>query len=388
VPSVCWLVEGSDAFGTARAITNLSGQLESEGVTVRFLAVSNGPFVERLRAAGQAIDVLGPTVPVLESGLAPHRLVPLIARWLTSSTLLTWRRRRHAWVGRSHGLPSLRPNLLLAAGLAGVGRPGVRGRRPRTQVVWEMANAVGASAMVARIYRALGAALRIRIIANSRWTASTLVRGRAPCQLVPVMYLSADPEVFAATPHRPFAGRRAITLLMAARVHPSKMQLDVIDCLRDLLSDAPIRLVLAGFEGTTEYERTIIRQLTERGTRRDLVVDVLPVQDRVATLFAEADVVIAARRDPEPFGLTVIEAMMCGRPVLAGGVGGPAETLVDGVTGWLLADPSPAGLRAGIERVLADQHRWAEMGEAAAEHALARFTPDVQARRYRELIGL
>ncbi len=53
----------------------------------------------------------------------------------------------------------------------------------------------------------------------------------------------------------------------------------------------------------------------------------------------------------EDFGLTPIEAMLCGRPVLALRKGGAVETIIEGVTGEFFDDPIPEALADGIRRL-------------------------------------
>lgn len=53
----------------------------------------------------------------------------------------------------------------------------------------------------------------------------------------------------------------------------------------------------------------------------------------------------------EDFGIAPVEAMSCGKPVVALGRGGATETVVDGVTGVLFRDDSAASLAEGIERL-------------------------------------
>jgi glycosyltransferase involved in cell wall biosynthesis len=365
VSRVCWLVEGGDTFGTARAVINLSSRLEEEGVAVRYLAVGPGPLVEELRRGGRPVEVVGPVVPLLRSGLGPRRTAGMLARWLATSLMIGLRLRSHPWVRQSDLVHLLRPNLLAAAGLA-----------KRGAVVWEMANAVGGGPNAAAMYRLLVRRFGVRVLANSHWTGSTLDDG------VEVMHLSADPLVFPATELR---GRGRATFLMAARLHPEKMQLEVVRALAALSGHVEIRLIIAGLTDDDEYSRSVLAAAREAPA--GLEIDLRAPTDRVAELMAEADVVVAVRRDPEPFGLTVVEAMMCGRPVVAGAVGGPAETVLDGRTGWLLHDLSATGLTVGLRRVLDDRAHWPEMGRAAADHARTRFTPPLQARRYRELVG-
>jgi glycosyltransferase involved in cell wall biosynthesis len=49
----------------------------------------------------------------------------------------------------------------------------------------------------------------------------------------------------------------------------------------------------------------------------------------------------------------VIEAQAMGRPVIAADLGGPAETVEDGLTGWRVPPGDPLALAAAIDRVLA-----------------------------------
>jgi glycosyltransferase involved in cell wall biosynthesis len=73
-----------------------------------------------------------------------------------------------------------------------------------------------------------------------------------------------------------------------------------------------------------------------------------------------AVVCVPSRR--EGYGVVAREAMAYGRPVVATRVGGLAEAVDDGVTGLLVA---PDGLRAVLERLLADAEERRRLGEAA-----------------------
>ncbi|MTD44743.1 glycosyltransferase [Conexibacter sp. W3-3-2] len=68
----------------------------------------------------------------------------------------------------------------------------------------------------------------------------------------------------------------------------------------------------------------------------------------VASLFSRARALLFP--GTEDFGIVPVEAQAAGLPVIAYGVGGARDSVVDGVTGVLYDDPSPAGLAAAIER--------------------------------------
>ena len=72
--------------------------------------------------------------------------------------------------------------------------------------------------------------------------------------------------------------------------------------------------------------------------------------------YRSADLLVAAPWY-EPFGLTPLEAMACGVPVVGTAVGGLTDTVVDGVTGDLVPARDPHALGTAIRRLLADRIR-------------------------------
>ena len=99
------------------------------------------------------------------------------------------------------------------------------------------------------------------------------------------------------------------------------------------------------------------------------------------------DVVINSRTRAEPFGLSIVEAMLMERPVLAYFLGGPSETVVDGATGWLIHDPSPQAWMQGIRRALAERPRWRSLGQSARARAVARFSLEQMCETYLSIVS-
>jgi mannosylfructose-phosphate synthase len=76
----------------------------------------------------------------------------------------------------------------------------------------------------------------------------------------------------------------------------------------------------------------------------------------------------------EPFGMTTLEAMSCGTPVVATRFGGIKDDLQDGIDS-LLVDPSnPAELSEAILRVLTDEALAAKLSENGQKTILERFS--------------
>src|ERR671938_337834 len=91
-------------------------------------------------------------------------------------------------------------------------------------------------------------------------------------------------------------------------------------------------------------------------------------RDRIPGLLRSADVAVTPPWY-EPFGMVPLEAMACGVPVVATGVGGHLDTVLDGRTGALVPPRDPAALAQRLRELLADPARLAAIGSAAAARA-------------------
>jgi D-inositol-3-phosphate glycosyltransferase len=76
----------------------------------------------------------------------------------------------------------------------------------------------------------------------------------------------------------------------------------------------------------------------------------------------------------EPFGITPLEAMACGTPVVGAGVGGIRFSVVDGLTGVLVPPKDPDALAASLARLYRQPERLKELGRESMRRANAHFT--------------
>ena len=93
----------------------------------------------------------------------------------------------------------------------------------------------------------------------------------------------------------------------------------------------------------------------------------------------------------EGFGLTPLEAMACGVPVVAARVGAYEALIRDGETGTLIDASDGAALAVALDRWLGDPAGRALAGEAARAHVAAHHGIEAEARAivgvYRRLLG-
>ena len=97
--------------------------------------------------------------------------------------------------------------------------------------------------------------------------------------------------------------------------------------------------------------------------------------------------VIAQKSLAEGFGLTVLEGMWKGRPVIGSAVGGITDQIAEG-TGILLPDPADLEAFGSAARLLlGDQDQAARMGQAAHAHVRKHYLGDLHLYRYGRLLG-
>ncbi|MEO2162177.1 MAG: glycosyltransferase, partial [bacterium] len=104
-------------------------------------------------------------------------------------------------------------------------------------------------------------------------------------------------------------------------------------------------------------------------------VTFLGTRDALPSLLAPADVYALASSE-ESFGLSALESMACGTPVLACNVGGVSEVVEDGVSGWLVDADDPQAFADTLGRALSDREGSRAMGASARERAESLFARD------------
>jgi glycosyltransferase involved in cell wall biosynthesis len=180
-----------------------------------------------------------------------------------------------------------------------------------------------------------------------------------------VCYLGIHPERFA--PAEPGRQRRREVLSVGVPVSAKGHEL-VVEALGRLPAESrpKLRMILPVRGGTERVEQLARARNVEVGI--DTGLDEAGIVERFQMALVTA---CAARL--EPFGLTAIESMGCGTPVVAINEGGFRESVTNGVTG-ILVEPDAKSLAAGIGKLASDASLAAKMGAAGRLEVLDRWT--------------
>ncbi|HEU5082096.1 MAG TPA: glycosyltransferase family 4 protein [Acidimicrobiales bacterium] len=143
---------------------------------------------------------------------------------------------------------------------------------------------------------------------------------------------------------RPFAWR----LLYVGRLDVRKGVLTAVDALAQLPDEATLTLVGRGDAAEAVAARARQHGVADRVTVRSAE------RAALATAYRDADVLLFTSEWAEPFGLTPIEAMACGTPVVGTGTGGSAGFLLDGRTCLRYPPGDAVALAAAVRRLAGD----------------------------------
>lgn len=164
-------------------------------------------------------------------------------------------------------------------------------------------------------------------------------------------------------------------LLHMSNLRRGKRVSDILKAVSLLKNPQRTQLLILAGADFTEYES----EVAELGLRERVMVlsDVREIEPYIHA----CDLGVYAS-EAESFGLSILETLVGGKPVVASNVGGIPEVVKDGVTGLLVPTHAPEALANAVDHLLEHPNLLKTMGAAAAEDAAQRFAPNAVCDRY------
>ena len=357
---------GTDSGGQNTHVAELSTALAQEGHDVRIYTRRDSPDLPRIVPMGERLHVVhvaaGPATHVPKDDLLPFMGEfgqALISDWRDGDWTPTVAH-AHFWM----------------SGLAAV----TAARQCRIPVV-QTFHALGtvkrrhqgsadtSPAQRAGYERALGRAVD-RVVVQCQDEVRELVRLGVPRTQMALVPSGVNSERF--TPDGPVADRdpNRPRILTVGRVVERKGFGDLVQAMRYVPGAECV--IVGGTPGTRPEDDPYARRLRELAERckvsdRVKLIGAVPAAD-MPRWYRSADV-LAATPWYEPFGLTPLEAMACGVPVVGTAVGGITDTVVDGLTGDLVPARDPHALGGVLRRLVNDRVRRFAYATAALDRA-------------------
>ncbi len=209
-----------------------------------------------------------------------------------------------------------------------------------------------------------------RYLSISHYQRDQLIGMGMPADLIETIYHPVPLPAIATT------GVRGDHVLFAGRIEPHKGIFTLLDAARRL---PDVRFAIAG-------DGSVLHQARARAA--DLGnVTWLGVLDAagLASARASARCAVVPSLYPEPFGLTAIEALAHGLPAIVAASGGLAETVRDGIDGFIVPPADVETLVDRIARLVAEPELAERLGTAGRARAADEFSDD---RHYRQTLAV
>ncbi|MEV4712539.1 glycosyltransferase [Micromonospora sp. NPDC049374] len=355
---------GRDAGGQNTHVAELAAALAAQGHDVRVYTRRDQPHQDTVLPLGDGVSVVhvpaGPAEPVPKDELLPY--MPEFGRWLARHWQDdVWRpdvAHAHFWMsglaalaaGRQTGVPVVQT--YHALGTVKRRHQGSADTSPPRRIRYE---------------RMLGTGVD-RVIAQCADEVQELTRMGVPRSAITVVPSGVNQAIF--TPDGPAARRDPgrPRLLSVGRLVERKGFQDAVRALRAVPGAEYV--LIGGPPAARLADDGFAQRLRALAASHDVadrvhLVGAVPRVD-MARWYRSADLLVATPWY-EPFGLTPLEAMACGTPVVGTAVGGLTDTVVPGVTGDLVPPRDPEALGAALRRLLDDPDRRRRYGVAAVD---------------------
>jgi len=202
---------------------------------------------------------------------------------------------------------------------------------------------------------------------------------------IEVIHNFIDPDIYNREKYpkllkKEFGTSRPI-LMHVSNFRSVKRVRDVIRIYAEVNREVPSVLVMIGDGPDRPAAEEEARMLGVQDS-----VSFLGKLDQIAPLLAAADLFLLPSQS-ESFGLSALEALASGVPVVGSDAGGLPEVVRDGETGILCQVGDVAGMAAAALSILSDRKRWADMSRLATLDSRERFSRNAIVTRYEALYG-
>ena len=189
------------------------------------------------------------------------------------------------------------------------------------------------------------------------------------------------PEAFFDLPNRECFCR----ILFAGSIDERKNALDLLRALVRVRERFPdVELHIAGRENSPSYARRLRDYVRTHSLEGNVVFRGLLSHQQMLEAYAECAVMaLTSLQETQP--MAVIEAMAAGKPVVATRVGGVADLIADGRTGFVVESGDQDALVQRLESLLSNEGLRRRIGRLAREAASGRFRIAIVASKYVEV---
>jgi len=202
---------------------------------------------------------------------------------------------------------------------------------------------------------------------------------------IEIMYSGVDTDLFKplSEPSGKYLAEGGFKILTIARLHKYKGLEYLIEAMQFLRDQMPeVKLYMLGKGPEEKNLKNLVKRLGLESEieflQRSIPNYEMPFLYRECDIYVQPSLI-------EPYGIAVLEAMACGKPVIGTKVGGMTDTIKDDETGFLV-EPGNAKELADRISVLKDRNKRTEMGIRAREWVVSKFDWMLVGKKYQDVI--
>ena len=358
VPKICFVSHASNMYGAPKALLLLLPYFTKDKYSTVVLAPGEGQFCDLARKTGTKVKIIerGPILNILEQVVYVVKLVS----WLIQS----------------------RPDLLYINTVADV-EPILAGALLNIKTivhVRETDNWFIGGGLKRKIRVNLILKTPAKFVCVSKATADILLRNNIPAEKVKVVYdgidhkdLTFSQKIRDDKRREMNIGENTILAGFIGQVVERKRVQDFVEAAYEVKKQSSAyKFVVVGGPLDTAYFKDVIQPMVKKFSLENDIV-FTDFRTDAKSYFAAVDIFVNPT-GKEPFAMVNLEAMAMERPIVATNVGGNAESIINGVTGFIVPERSPKDTASKIIEMGNDPELRLRMGLAARKRLEEHFT--------------
>ncbi|MFM2062173.1 MAG: hypothetical protein RLZZ507_1843 [Cyanobacteriota bacterium] len=229
------------------------------------------------------------------------------------------------------------------------------------------------------------------VIANSQASKTAFIQAGGKPDIIEVVYNGFELQNYELSENDAQILRQKLGLAEKfvvghfSRLAPWKGQHILINALAECPENVTVILVGDALFGENEY----VKELHEKVKALNLEnrVKFLGFCEDIPQLMSACNLITHTSIAPEPFGRVIVEAMLCGKPVVAAKAGGAMELVEDGINGFLVTPNNPQELAQVINNCVQEKDMMQNIANHARITASQRFDVNIINQQIQELLA-
>lgn len=180
-------------------------------------------------------------------------------------------------------------------------------------------------------------------------------------------------------PPEPISENDEIRIMTVSKLSfPRKNTLMLLEVLNSLKSDMDFHLTIVGSlpDSENEYFKKIKRYIKDNNLQNRVEIKSNVPPKQMPNEYRKYHIFILPSTD-EPFGVSVLEAMAAGLPVICSNTAGVSDYVEDGKNGYTFKDNDLKSLHDTIANITSDRKKMYKMGEKSLQLMKEKYSPEV-----------